>query len=65
MNEEAGPDRDSRRETLIGPYRIASKEGRFTGEVKPNSDEHIAVYGEVLLMHEGVPYSLSTLVKWK
>lgn len=44
---------------------LASKQGRFTGEVKPNSDEHIAVYGEVLLQYEGVPYSLSTLVKWK
>jgi PhoPQ-activated pathogenicity-related protein len=44
---------------------LASKNGRFIGEVKPNGEEHIAIYGEVLLEHEGVPYSLSTLVKWK
>ena len=44
---------------------LAAKDGRFAGEVKPNSNEHIAVYGEVLLQYEGVPYSLSTLVKWK
>jgi PhoPQ-activated pathogenicity-related protein len=53
------------RESKWKPQDLAAKDGRFTGEVKPPTDEHIAVYGEVLLEYEGVPYSLSTLVKWK
>jgi len=53
------------REARWIPQDMASKDGRFVGEVKPNGDERVAIYGEVLLEHEGVPYSLSTLVKWK
>ncbi|HVJ67739.1 MAG TPA: PhoPQ-activated protein PqaA family protein [Caulifigura sp.] len=44
---------------------LTSKDGKFVGEIKPAPGQHIAVYGEVQLEHEGVPYSLNTLVKWK
>lgn len=44
---------------------LSAKGGKFTGEVKPAAGEHVAIYGEVQLEHEGVPYSLNTLVKWK
>ncbi len=53
------------RESKWQSQDLQSKDGRFVGEVKQNGSEHIAVYGEVLLEHEGVPYSLNTLVKWK
>ncbi|QDT53319.1 PhoPQ-activated pathogenicity-related protein [Caulifigura coniformis] len=53
------------RESKWQSQDLKSKDGKFLGEVKPNPGEHVAVYGEVQLEHEGVPYSLNTLVKWK
>jgi PhoPQ-activated pathogenicity-related protein len=53
------------RESKWQSQDLAAKDGKFIGEVKPTAGEHIAVYGEVQLEHEGVPYSLNTLVKWK
>lgn len=53
------------RESKWKSQDLTAKDGRFIGDVKSLPGEHIAVYGEVQLDHEGVPYSLNTLVKWK
>jgi PhoPQ-activated pathogenicity-related protein len=44
---------------------LEAKSGVYSGKATSTPGTHLAIYGEVQLEYEGIPYSLSTLVNWK
>jgi PhoPQ-activated pathogenicity-related protein len=47
------------------PHSMQQHEGSYLGEVERPAGGHAAVFGELQFEYQGVPYSLTTLVRWE
>lgn len=45
--------------------KLITQEGVYAGKVDRKAGEHTAVFGELLFSHDGIKYSLTTLVNWE
>jgi PhoPQ-activated pathogenicity-related protein len=61
----ARSDSNDFRESKWISEELSKQAGRFQGSAPKNGTERVAVFGESVYEHEGVKYSLSTLVFWK